>query len=279
MSTEASDRITMDPTDDLSPGRAGFTLVEMLVTVVITGAVGAALLGVFLEQNAFYQENTRVVTANSSLRSTTARMSTELKMVHQGDVVTAEADRLSARHGVMHGVVCHVDASSVFIYLHRVPDTEPSTVRYLEPRFDGNWQTGLSWGNLSQDTNETCADHGAPKGQPAEHYQQVGLTPWPTSPKVGSLVYGTDRVTYSIESRGGELYLVRNGRAVTGSFEQSSQYFHYLDGNGGEVSAPVTGSSLDDIAVVRFEATALGDEPNNSYRGDRTIRLRIPFRN
>lgn len=278
MSTEASDITRTDPTDDVSSRRAGFTLVEMLVTVVITGAVGAALVGVFLEQNAFYQENTRVVTANSSLRSTTQRMSTELRMVHQGDVLTAEADRLTARHGVMHGVVCYVSGTTAYIYLHRVPESQPSTIRYLEPRYDGSWQTGLAWGDLSQDSNETCADHGSPSGMPADHYREVAS--WPTSsPEVGSLVYGTERVTYTFRSRGGELYLVRNGGAVAGSFEPSEEYFHYLDDTGSELSAPVTGSSLDDIAAVRFEATALGNAPNDSYRGDRTIRIRIPFRN
>lgn len=278
MSTEASDRSRTDPTDDLSPRRAGFTLVEMLVTVVITGAVGAALLGVFLEQNAFYQENTRVVTANSSLRSTIDRMSTEMRMIHRGDVLTAEQDRLTARHGVMHGVVCYVSGTTAYIYLHRVPESQPSTIRYLEPRYDGSWQTGLAWGDLSPDSDETCADHGAPAGMPADHYREVAS--WPTSsPEVGSLVYGTERVTYAFRSRGGELYLVQDGRAVAGSFEQSNQYFHYLDENGGELSAPVTGSSLDDIAAVRFEATALGNDPNNRYRGNRTIRVRIPFRN
>lgn len=279
MSTDMNDGRCTAPPRKPPSGQAGFSLVEMLISVFLTGLVGAAVVGVFIDQNSFYQENTRVVTAHTSLRTTTDRISSSLRMVHQGDVLTAEADRLSVRHGVMHGVVCHVGATSVFIYLHRLPNTEPATVRYLEPRFEGDWQTGLAWGDLSQDSNETCADHGAPAGESAGHYRKVDLSLWPTSPAVGSLVYGTDRVTYEFASRGGELYLIRNGRAVTGSFGQSDQFFHYLDRNGTELSAPVTGSSLDDIASVRIDATALGNEPNQRFEGNQRISLRIPFRN
>lgn len=260
-------------------GTAGFSLVEMLIGIVVTGVVGAAVVGVVLEQSAFYQENSRLVTANSSLRSAADRMSSELRMVRRGDVLEAESDRLTVRFGTASGVVCEAGATAAYIYLHRVPGEDPETVRYLEPRFDGDWRTGLGWGDLQEDSSQECAGHGAPSGQPASHYRRVSS--WPTgSPEVGSLIYGTERLVYEFELRGDRLVLARDGRQLAAPFRRGEgPYFRYFRSDGTELSSPVTGSSREEIAVVRVEATARGHDPNQRFEGDRTIDLRIPFRN
>jgi len=255
-------------------GESGFTLVEMMIGVVLTGIVGAALVGVLIEQSSFYQENSRLVSANKSLRGSADRMSTELRTVHQGDVQTADPTELTVRHGVMHGVVCHASGSNAYVYLHRVPDSQPATVRYMEPRFTGSWQTGLTWGDLQSDGSSTCASHGAPSGMSAGHYRKV--TSWPVaSPEVGSLVYGTQPLTYEFDDRDGEVFLLRDDVVIAGPFEQAQQYFRYYRQDGTEV----TGGSLDDIAYVRIDATALGHDPTGRFEGDRTLSLRVPFRN
>lgn len=263
--------------EDASVGRAGFSLVEMLVGVVITGLVGAAITGLFIEQTGFYGENSRRVMANKSLRATADRMSTELRMVRQGDVRTAEADRLEVRHGVMSGVVCHTVASTAYLYVHRLSgETDPALVRYLEPRFQGSWNTGLVWSSIGEDNSHTCADHGAPAGKSDERYREVDATP---TPEAGSLVYGTIPLRYEFVSQDGRVALRRNFREVAAPFEASPPYFRYYREDGTELSAPVTGANRDDIAYVRVDATAQGHDPNQRYQGDRMISLRIPFRN
>lgn len=261
-------------------GAAGFSLVEMLIGIVITGIVGASIVSVLIDQNVFYQENSRLVSAQKSLRGAADRMSTELRMVHRGDVLTAEADRLVTRYGVANGVVCHVSGGSAYLYLHRLPNAQqqPQDVRYLEPRFQGSWQSGLSWSDLSQDGSETCAGHGAPSGQPAGHYREVSS--WPGgSPEVGTVLYATVDLTYRFGTQGDRFVLFRDGRRLVGPFEESPPYFRYFREDGGELSSPVTGGSLGQIAYVRIEATAIGHDPNARYEGDRTIDLRVPFRN
>ena len=257
----------------------GFSLVEMMVSIVLTGVVGAAIVGVLMEQNGFYQENSRRVMGQKSLRRTADLMSTEIRMIHQGDVQTAEADRVTARHGLTAGVVCHTTSTTAFVYLHRLSDSEPETVRYLEPRFDGSWQTGLVWSDLQVDGSETCASYGAPSGKSSERYREV--TSWPGSmPEVGSLVYGTSPLTYEFVEQGdGDIVLLRNDERFAGPFEESGTYFRYFRPDGTELSAPVGGSSLDQISTVRIDATALGHDPNPRYRGERTISLRVLFRN
>jgi len=46
-------------------GEAGLTL----IAVVVAGVAGAAVVGIFVEQSGFYQENSRRVMAHGSLRA------------------------------------------------------------------------------------------------------------------------------------------------------------------------------------------------------------------
>lgn len=246
--------------------RSGFSMVEMLIAVVITGVVGAALLGVLMEQNAFYEENSRRVMAQKSLRGAVDRMSRELRMVRRGDVQAAEADQLVVTFSVAHGVVCHESGGTSYLYFHDLPASSPEGTRYLEPRFNGPWQTGLSW--PGQDGAQTCTAHGAPAGAAADRYRSVG-----TSLPVGTIVNGTETLTYEFASQNGGLALLRNGDRLAGPFEADPPFFRYLDEDGNSTG------NLDEIASVQMRATAQGHDPNPRYEGDRTIELRIPFRN
>ncbi len=266
MSTATSDSHRQAADAHREVRASGFTLVEMLIGIVITGVVGSALVGVLMEQNMFYEENSRTVMAQKSLRSATDRMSTELRTVRRGDVQTAQPDRLEVTFNVAHGVVCHQSGGTSYLYFHNLPESSPADVRYLEPRFDGSWQDLSSW--PSQDGGQECASHGAPAGKPADHYRQVGA-----NLEVGTIVTGTTPLTYAFEPRNGDIALVRNGRRLTGPFEQDQQYFRYLDGDGN------TTGTLDEITYVEVRATALGHDPNARHDGSRKISLRIPFRN
>lgn len=259
-------------------GGSGFTLVEMLIGIVVTGIVGAALMGVLRNQQVFYQENSRRVMAQKSLRQVADRMASELRMVRKGDVVTAESDRLVARHGEAHGTVCDTASGTVYLYFHRMPDISPETMRYLEPRYQGTWQSAPSWSDFKLDGTELCAVNGSPPGKPEDRYRKVGS--WSTPlPGVGTQVYGTSRLNYEFVQSNGEVVLERNGGHWTGPFAASDVYFRYFQEDGSELSAPVTGSSLDDIAWVRVDATAQGYDPSPARDADQRISLRVPFRN
>ena len=259
--------------------RAGFSVVEMLIAVVVTGVAGAAVVGIFVEQSGFYEENSRRVMAHKSLRATADRMSTELRMVRQGDVLTAEGDRVTVRYGVTRGVVCHTSSGTAYVYLFRLPgSTAPDEMRYLEPRFSGTWQDpSLPWGDLDVDSNETCADHGAPSGAAAGRYREI--TSFTSLPEPGSLIYGTINLTYEFSEEDGRVALFRNGRRQTAPFEDSQSYFRYFREDGTDLTAPVSAGDRDDIAYLRVDATARGHDPNERFQGDRTMSLRIPFRN
>lgn len=266
MSTKTSGSHRRPAPSGDAAGASGFTLVEMLITVVITGIVGASVVGVLMEQDLFYQENSRLVMAQKSLRSATDEMSTELRMVRRGDVQTAESDRLVVTLSVAHGVVCHESSGTSYLYFHNLPESTPPGARYLEPRFDGNWQDLSSW--PVQDGSRECADHGAPPAKENDRYRKVS-----TSLAVGTMVTGTTAVSYEFAPRNGEIALLRDGRYLTGPFEQDDPYFRYLDSDGN------TTANLDEITYVEVQATALGHDPNARHDGSRSISLRIPFRN
>ena len=275
----------MPTSNQLRPGRpwpsgtggSGFTLIEMLVSIVIMGLVGAALVGVLREQRTFYEENSRLVTAQRSLRGAADWMSTELRMVHRGGVQTAETDRLIVEHAVARGVVCDTSATgSPEVYLNfyqRPTGGTPQSMRYLEPRYQGSWLPAAAWGDLSQQSHTACA------GTPPSNQLYV-TDSWPDSlPSMGSMVRGTRPLTYEFRTQGSELMLLRNGRVLAGPFEQSSPYFEYYRKDGSQLSAPVTGATRDEIASVQIDATATGHEQNARYQGERIISLRVPFRN
>lgn len=274
MWTSPTDIVTAESPRDLDrSGAGGFSLVEIMIGVVITGVLGATLIGVLLQQNAFYEENSQLVTAQRTLRGAADRMSADLRMVHEGDVQTAERDRLVVQRGVGHGVVCHTNSGTAYLYFHQVPSSAPDQVKYLEPRFTGSWQSGLSW--PSQDGSRTCESHGSPTGGSNDRYRVASS--WPSgSPEVGTVVYGTNTLTYEFDTQGDRIMLFRNGRALTGPFEQSQTYFQYFDDNDNPISP---GGATDQIASVVIGATALGDESDARFEGDRQISLRVSFRN
>lgn len=257
---------------------AGFTLIEVLVSIAITGLVGAALVNVLQDQRMFYEENSRRVSAQKSLRGTADRMSSELRMVHRGAVQTAAADRLVVDQGVAQGVVCATSAGGspeVFLNLYRRPGgAAPQSVQYLEPRFQGSWLSAPSWSDFTQQSHAEC-----PGPPPANQLYVVGSWSGGSLPARGSMVRGTQPLTYEFTVRNGQVVLLRNGRHLAGPFEQSSPYFEYFRRDGTQLSAPVTGATRDEIAAVRIEAVALGHDPNARYEGQRSIDLRVPFRN
>ena len=255
----------------------GFTLVEILIGIAISGVVGAALIGVLQDQKIFYEENSRIVTAQQSIRAAADRLSRELRMVRKGAVETAQADRLVVRYPVALGAVCSASPGQASVFMHRIPaaGTSPNTVRYLDPRYNGNWQTGSGWSFTSGSTTaeSDCEGVGAPKDTASDHYQRIkGLSSSLTLDR-GTMIRGTVPVEYEFADRGGEIVLLREGRRLAGPFQESQRYFRYSEQDG------TTASNTDDIAYVRVDAVALGHEPSARYDGARRIDIRVPFRN
>jgi prepilin-type N-terminal cleavage/methylation domain-containing protein len=87
--------------------RAGFTLVEVIIALVITGVLGAAITSVFITQTTFYDRQEKVGSARGVSRGAMNLLTSELRMVERDSgVVEATANRLVLRVPFAMGVAC-----------------------------------------------------------------------------------------------------------------------------------------------------------------------------
>lgn len=107
-------------TMDRSPNdkRAGMMLVELLVTLVILGLVGAVITGLFLTQSRLFGSQDARREARTASQSAVNVMLTELRMVDAvGGVIAADDKSVSLRVPYALGVVCSSSATETMVSL------------------------------------------------------------------------------------------------------------------------------------------------------------------
>ncbi len=110
-------------------GRAGFTLVETLITLVVAGVLGVAILTLILGQNRFYEHSDDAIYAQQTIRAAMDLMSSELRMISPTDLLAAEEDSLAARFDLVRGVVCDtLSSDDVYLFVY---DSEREPARRL----------------------------------------------------------------------------------------------------------------------------------------------------
>lgn len=96
--------------------RPGFTLVEVMIALVITGVIGAAVTSVFLTQAQFYDRQEKVQSARGVSRAAMNILTSELRMVERvNGVVEATPNRVVLRVPYVMGVACGVSGSSLVV--------------------------------------------------------------------------------------------------------------------------------------------------------------------
>lgn len=92
---------------------SGFTLVELLLYLGISGIVIAAVLPVFVAQSKAYTDSGTVLDVRETLRGTSAALGFELRHVsaEDGDLIAIASDSVVFRSFEAFGVICATDAS------------------------------------------------------------------------------------------------------------------------------------------------------------------------
>lgn len=100
----------------------GFTVVELLVTMVLMGLVVSAVLRALGAQRRFYARQARILDARHALRASTAILGSELRDISalDGDLYAVGPDSVALRSTVGFGVVCQVDAGAGVLALTHV---------------------------------------------------------------------------------------------------------------------------------------------------------------
>jgi prepilin-type N-terminal cleavage/methylation domain-containing protein len=112
-------------------GRHGFTLTELLVSMVILGIIGAALSRLFLSQSRFYDQQAQLRKARFVSRTATNAALSDLRMVEAtGGVVSASARQVTVRVPYAIGIVCANTAVQTTLSLWPVDSTLYATAGF-----------------------------------------------------------------------------------------------------------------------------------------------------
>ncbi len=269
---------------------AGFTLVEALIALVISGVLATALISLLLGQSRFYERTDAQIYAEQSLRGAMDLVASELRMGSGADLLAAEPDSVSLRFDLVRAVVCDTtgaDAVAAFA-LDRITDANlaggfsgTAVSGPYEETFDyaDGWMPTESSTGTGPET--TCVAVGAPSGLDVDDY--AVLTGWTSQfgarPDPGSVVRVYGRLTYRFAPStffATRTALWRGSQELIGPLENEASFSYVMDD--GSVESSVSGSDLRDVIAVRVTATALGDGPNR-YDVARPIEFDIPFRN
>lgn len=278
-------------------GRAGFTLVETLITLIVAGVLGVAILTLILGQNRFYEHSDDAIYAQQTIRAAMDLMSSELRMISPTDLLAAEEDSLAARFDLVRGVVCDtLSSDDVYLFVYDSVENAnlpagfrgaaasgPYSATYVYgDNFD--WRSETSTPSAAQ---STCENNGSPVGvTPSNVYRQVsGLgDAFSTTalggakPERGSLVRFYGELSYSLgaSSFGSGLAVWRNDQELVSPFETGGS-FEYVMADG-SVQSSVGSSDFDQVRVIRIDLTAVGEDVNR-YGVERQIEYEIPLRN
>lgn len=265
-------------------GSSGFTLVELLIAMVLTGIVGGAIVQLLLSQNEFYTTIDDRAFTEHSLRASAELLNRELRAVAPEDIVSADAGQLTVYQDSLRAVVCDSTSSSVDAYVyHRVssPRLQSATIGTYYRNVETGGYEYLPSFQPSVDGHpiSNCENHGAPEGRPDEYYMR--WTGWPSPPGPppdGAVIRIFGEVTYSLEpSDFGEGYaLWRNGQELVGPFTAESE-FRYRMQDGTVTTNPGTLSEVRAVIVdgrLRESERSRG-ETRRALNLDITLRNRV----
>jgi len=99
----------------VSVGRSGFTLIEAIVSLVISSALVGLVSTVFLVQTDFYGRQVQRTVAQDNARSVTELVATELRTTMKGGLLVANDTQLVVRSPIKLAAVCALQ--SVFTHV------------------------------------------------------------------------------------------------------------------------------------------------------------------
>ena len=271
--------------------QAGFTLVEALVALVISGLLASAVLSLMLGQSRFYEHTDDQIWAEQSNRATFDLVSSELRMSSAEDLLAAESDSVAVRFDIMRAIVC--DSTSADAAMLMVYDTVAAwglDGSFVGTAYSDPYEEDFEYADafLPSTTSSgsgpksACVGNGAPSSSPGNAYAE--LSGWNGNftggvPNRGAMVRFYSRLAYHFapstffESR---TALWRGAQELVGPFEDDAAFSYVMDD--GSVSNSVSSSNFNEVVAVRVTMTAIGDGANR-YDVQRDLQFDIPFRN
>ncbi len=269
----------------------GFTLVEALVALTISGILASGLISLLIGQSRFYDRTDDQLNAEQVAQATFDLVSAELRMASTQDLMAATADSVRIRFALSLGVVCDStgsDEAAVYVF-------DRTTNAGLSGSFVGlavsgpyeeTFEYADGWNPTPTATGSgpksDCTASGTPGTAADSDYLRV--TGWGAQftggvPERGALVRGYGSLTYRFSASTfftTRTALWRGTQELVGPFDNTAAFSYVM--TDGSVQSTVVGSALDSVAAVRVTATATG-EGSNPHNISRPVTFDVPFRN
>lgn len=265
----------------MSLDERGFTLVEMLMAIVVSGLVAAAMFQLLSGQNRFYGEVSDRSYAEETLRASAELAASELRLTASGDVRAARSDSVAVRADVLRGHVCQVTATGN-VYFYVTEGVSAGGLQSISPGLLDSRGTAYSnpftrtydyddgfdaTGTPSSTARTECETWGAPAGMDAARYRvkSWGGSLAPPDPGATLRVYRTLSYYFAPSDMGDGLALWRNDGELASPFDPQGAGFRYRVCTGGSCGWHTnvsTASEQRDIRRIELQARALGDGAN-----------------
>jgi prepilin-type N-terminal cleavage/methylation domain-containing protein len=106
--------------------RRGLTIIELMVTLVVFGILGTALMRLMISNSRFVSRQEALLEARQTSRSAMHAITAEMRMVTDGGLVAATADSVTMRIPYVFGVLCRNQTAAIMptdsvIFANAVP--------------------------------------------------------------------------------------------------------------------------------------------------------------
>lgn len=269
----------------------GFTLVEALVALTISGIIASALISLLTAQTRFYSRQDDQRVAELTAGATFELFSAEVRGTGASSLLAAEADSVTVRYDLLRGILCDVSVAgdaSLFVYDRKTTANLTSSfvgVAASSP-YAEDFEYADSWNPTPTATGAVpkaqCVATGTPStGALSDYLEIAGWDAKFSAPQrqEGTLVRVYGKLTYKIAPSsffGTRSALWRGTQELIGPFENGAILSYVMDD--GTVRSSVALADFDDVAAIRVTATSVG-EASNRYNVSRAVNFDVPFRN
>ncbi|HEU4641908.1 MAG TPA: prepilin-type N-terminal cleavage/methylation domain-containing protein [Gemmatimonadaceae bacterium] len=124
-----------------APHRAGFTLVELMLVIVLLGIVAGGMLAVIARQQRFYGGSAGIIDTRSAVREGIGVLQSDLRSLapDSGDIYAMSSTSIDFRAAIGSSVVCSIDPTGTLVVVP--PKVLSSQVKLT------SWVSDPQWGD------------------------------------------------------------------------------------------------------------------------------------
>lgn len=286
--------------------RQGFTLAEVVISLVIAGVIGAAFTKLLMSQNRYFDHETNLRTARSIARSASNVLMSDLRMVQDSggvDSVTPNGKLIRVLVPYRFGIVCGTSGSTTTVSM--LP-TDSGTIAVsvyrgfawrdsVSGRYTYLWPANPTGSDIPGAAGDptVCTGNGAGQaqirtvsvnGRPGDVLDLK--TAGPSGARVNSPLFFWQRITYSFRASGiypNRMALWRNvegGRneELMAPFDTSAGFRFYQAGDDVSRISPPPVDSIRGIDLILSALSPRGTS-NDSTRLQSRVVTSIFFKN